>query len=136
MTARERRVRQTEPTCADTRTPTYQRLDGSRFLHGDERTGTSERRVASYRWCIDTLLDHAVSYDEDLVRGEFNPRPDIEDIIAAVRRPKVTEEELAEAIESRQVLLRDVDGGIRIGKVTPADAAMLARVALEMGRKG
>ena len=39
-------------------------------------------------------------------------------------------EELAEAIQARQVILRDVDGGTRIGTITPADAAMLARVSL------
>ena len=41
-----------------------------------------------------------------------------------------TEEELAEAIARRQVILRIVDGGTNIGTMTPADAAMLARVAL------
>jgi hypothetical protein len=41
-----------------------------------------------------------------------------------------TEGELAEAIARRQVILRNVDGGTNIGTMTPADAAMLARVAL------
>ena len=41
-----------------------------------------------------------------------------------------TEESLANAIKSRQVILRNVDGGTNIGTITPADAAMLARVAL------
>ena len=41
-----------------------------------------------------------------------------------------TMEGLAEAIAIRQVILRNVDGGTNIGTITPADAAMLARVAL------
>ena len=41
-----------------------------------------------------------------------------------------TEESLANAIKSRQVILCNVDGGTNIGTMTLADAAMLARVAL------
>jgi len=46
------------------------------------------------------------------------------------------EEQLAKAIESRQVILRNVDGGTNIGTVTPADAAMLARIALAGPKDG
>ena len=41
-----------------------------------------------------------------------------------------TEESLANAIKSRQVILCNVDGGTNIGTLTSADAAMLARIAL------
>ena len=48
----------------------------------------------------------------------------------AAKPDEWTREGLAKAIAIRQVILRNVDGGTNIGTITPADAAMLARVAL------
>ena len=90
MTARERRVRQTEAQMIG---PTYFYLrDGGTmnppYSSPDERT--AERRVASYRTLVQDIIDGIDGYDDNV----------LPDLIAALRRPTVTDLQLIHALRS------------------------------------
>lgn len=131
MTAREREGGQTEPFSTAHGVTTYSRsaptaTDATRRkVVPDERTGPAERRVASYRWCIETIIDHAIGRPD-----ESEIRADVDAMLSTLRRPTVTEEELAEAMDREVAATCNVSDPGQVIRCC-------ARVALEvMGRKG